>query len=923
MRSRNWIWLFWLLVGPVSLAAQETETIYLSGTDKDHTVDWDFFCTAGRNSGQWTRIPVPSNWELQGFGSYNYGHDEPKADEKGLYRHRFQVPSAWRGKRVFIVFEGSMTDTEVSINGQPAGPVHQGGFYRFKYDVTGLLEFGGPNLLAVTVSKQSSDPSVNAAERTSDYWVFGGIFRPVYLEAYPAEFIERTAINARADGSLVIDAYLSNIKTANRLAGQVRTLDGTAVGQPFEQILRPGQEVATAGTKLSGVQTWTAEAPNLYQVELRLKSGRNDVHLVTEKFGFRTVELRPGDGIYVNGRKVRLKGVNRHSFWPDSGRTTSRELSVMDVNLIKDMNMNAVRMSHYPPDTHFLEACDSLGLYVLDELAGWQHAYGTEVGEKLVKELVVRDVNHSSVIIWDNGNEGGWNRELDDDFAKYDPQKRHVIHPWENSNFTDTGHYRAYGCCPDKFFNGKDVLFPTEFLHGLYDGGGGAGLEDYWDLILSKPFGAGGFLWAYVDEGVKRADKGGILDTDGNHAPDGLLGPYREKEGSFFAVKEIWSPVVIRMKRLPADFAGEIELENRYDFTNLDQCKFSWKLVRFPGPSNGSGGFEVVREGRAPAPVVSPWSSGKLSIDLPSDWRQQDALLLTARDAGGREIYTWSWMIPSPRQVAATAGPRAVKGAPVSATEDQATVTMRAGDTQVVIEKWTGLLRSAKGSSFANGPVLVSGTASLSGLRHYSDGDSYVVEASYEGNMRSVKWRLQPNGWLRLDYEYELSGDYPYLGVTFDYPESKVKGMRWLGRGPYRVWKNRLSGMTFNVWIKPYNDTKTGASWQYPEFKGFHADTYWAVIDTEDGRLTVVTEDEGVFLRMLTPSYAADPRFTAVKFPPGSISFLQGIAPIGTKFNKPENLGPQGGPNHAAGRYKGTLYFQFEGSAPRGATAVF
>ncbi len=912
MRLRIWVWLVWFLIGPAPLLlAQETETIYLSGTDKDHTVDWDFLCTGGRNSGVWTKIPVPSNWELQGFGSYNYGHDEPKADEKGLYKYRFQVPSAWLGKRVYIVFEASMTDTEVSINGKSAGPVHQGGFYRFKYDVTELLEFGGPNLLAVNVSKQSSDRTINAAERTCDYWVFGGIFRPVYLEACPPEFIDRTAINAKADGTLIIDAYLMNATTANRLVGQVRTLGGTAVGQPFEQVFKPGQEVVTVGTKISDAQTWTAETPNLYQVELRLKSGRSDLHLVKERFGFRTVELRPGDGIYVNGRKVRLKGTNRHSFWPDSGRTTSRELSIMDVNLITDMNMNAVRMSHYPPDAHFLETCDSLGLYVLDELAGWQHAYGTEIGEKLVKELVVRDLNHPSVIMWDNGNEGGWNTDLDDDFAKYDPQKRHVIHPQQNFNFTETGHYRPYGCCPGKFFDGKDVLFPTEFLHGLYDGGGGAGLEDYWSLILSKPFGAGGFLWAFIDEGVKRTDKGGILDTDGNHAPDGLLGPYREKEGSFFAVKEIWSPVVIKMDKLPPDFAGEIELENRYDFTNLDECKFSWKLVRFPGSADASTGFKVAREGIAPAPLVGPWSAGKLSIDLPPDWGQQDALILTARDARGRELYTWTWMIQSPRQIAATTGLRAAKGPAVTVTEDQATVTMRAGDTEVTIEKWTGLLRSVKDSSFTNGPVLVSGTASLSGLKHYADGDSHVVEASYEGNMRSIKWRLQPNGWLRLDYEYELSGDHPSRGVTFDYPEGKVNGMRWLGRGPYRVWKNRLSGMTFNVWTKPYNDTRTGASWQYPEFKGFHADTYWAVVDTDDGPLTIVTEDEGMFLRMLTPTYGRDPRFAAVQFPPGSISFLQGIAPIGTKFNKPENLGPQGEPNHAAGRYKGTLYFRF------------
>ena len=214
----------------VSLNAQKTEVLYLSGTDKDHTVQWDFFCTNGRNSGKWSKIGVPSNWELQGFGTYHYGKPDLKANEKGLYKYKFSVPGNWKRKRVYIVFEASMTDTEVKINGKVAGQVHQGAFYRFKYDISDLLNYEGENLLEVAVSKESSNESINRAERTSDYWVFGGIFRPVYLEAVPLQFIDRLAIDAKADGSFFMDVFTQGIGKAKTIETRVQTLDGKPFG---------------------------------------------------------------------------------------------------------------------------------------------------------------------------------------------------------------------------------------------------------------------------------------------------------------------------------------------------------------------------------------------------------------------------------------------------------------------------------------------------------------------------------------------------------------------------------------------------------------------------------------------------------------------------------------------------------------------
>ena len=893
---------------------QQTEIHYLSGTDKDHTVEWDFFCTGGRNSGKWSTIPVPSCWELQGFGTYNYGHDKNKGDEQGRYRREFSASSTWKGRRAFIVFEAVMTDTEVSINGKPAGPKHQGSFFEFRYEITDLIRFDRPNLLEVTVHKTSSDPTINDAERTSDYWVFGGIFRPVYLEIQPPQFIERTTLDARADGNLTAEVFLSNITTATRLSAQIRSLDGEPLGSAVTTSVSNGVSRVRVEARLENPALWTAETPNLYLLDLRLKSDTADCHHLVQRFGFRTIEFRPGDGFYLNGGKIRLKGTNRHSFWPDSGRTTSKQLSRSDVQLIKEMNMNAVRMSHYPPDKHFLDVCDEVGLYVVDEFPGWQQKYGTEIGEKLIREMIVRDVNHPSIIIWSNADERGWNTELDDDFHKWDPQKRQVIHPDESFNGTDTSHYPEYGCCPGKFFNGSEVFFPTELLHGLYDGGLGASLNDYWDLILSKPNGAGAFLWVLFDEAVKRTDKNGTLDTDGNHGPDGILGPYREKEASFFTIKEIWSPVYVAMRELPPGFDGTIPIENRYDFTSLGKCRFEWKLADFRGPFEAETGFRVVNSGSLAAPDLQPWTKGAVKVPLPSGWRDHDMLALTAWDWNARELFTWTWPLRPP-EASLRRFLKTGLGV-VEARESADEVTLQASSVQARFDKKSGLLKgvsvAGKPLSLANGPAPVVGSAQPAGSKLHKAGDVWTLETGFTGGaMRSARWTMYPSGWLKLEYSYEASGPQDWLGVSFDYPEPNVKAMRWLGRGPYRVWKNRLKGGTLNVWRKNYNATRTGASWDYPEFKGVHSDFYWAVIETTETPFLVATDRPNRFFRVLTPDYGEEPLFTAVTFPTGSFSFLDGIAPVGNKFHGTHQLGPEAAPNQAKGVYEGTLYFYF------------
>ncbi|MGV8094968.1 MAG: glycoside hydrolase family 2 TIM barrel-domain containing protein [Mangrovibacterium sp.] len=908
----------------VQVSAQQTEKKYLSGTGSDNRVDWEFFCTAGRNSGKWTTIPVPSNWECEGFGTFNYGHDadEKRGMEKGIYRYRFAVPANWKSKNIHIVFEGSMTDTEVKINGRPAGPTHQGAYYQFKYDVTRLLNYGKENLLEVTISKHSKNESINNAERRGDYWIFGGIFRPVYLEAKPRESIDRIALDANADGKINVDVLLQGINKANRAEAQVKTLHGEPIGEPFSVQFEKGTVHALLETEIKGIQTWNPESPNLYILELNLTENGNVIHQISERFGFRTIEIKKSDGIYINGIKVKFKGVNRFSFWPASGRTSNKQISIDDVNMIKDMNMNAVRSSNYPPDIHFLDVCDSLGLFVLDEFAGWQKAYDTEIGSKLVKEMIFRDINHPSIVIWNNGNEDGWNTELDHWFDELDPQKRPLVHPYHVFREIDSDHYQAYDTGTGVHQHGDKVVLPTEFLHGLYDGGLGAGLEDYWNQMWYNPISAGGFLWDFADQAIVRGDKGGILDTDGNHAADGIVGPYHEKEGSFYAIKEIWSPVFFEKRFITDEFNGQFTIENRYHYTNLKDCRFSYRLVTLPTPEQQD---KIIHdESTIVSPDIRPTHKGILQLDLPRDFMKNDVLYITATDPTGREMNTWSWPIIQPAGMADKIVPKYSSGK-IEVADHENLLTLTANQVKVSWDKVTGLLNAvgnANGAiSFNHGPVLIEGETSFKSFTHYEQNGNHIVEAIYEGAMKLVRWTFFPNGWLKLEVKYNPPSFTTFMGISFNYPENLVNGMRWMGYGPYRVWKNRMKGNSLDVWEKAYNNTITGESeYIYPEFKGYHKGFYWVTIQSKEQDFDIITASKNIFLRMFTP---ASPKGLhaeriAPRFPAGDISFMHGINPIGTKIWNAENLGPMSQKNiysNRRGRYSKDikLYFNFTG----------
>lgn len=859
--------------------AQETIRQYLSGTDAEHTAPWDFYCDGGRNSGFWTNIAVPSCWELQGFGKFRYGlEDKNYTPIRGDYRNHFSVPAEWRAKRVFIVFDGVMTDAAVKINGKQAGPLHQGAFYRFKYDITALLKFGQENLLEVSVSDKSSNASVNNAERNADYWVFGGIFRPVWLQAQPAQFLERVAIDARAGGAFKMDYYLSGEGNADSVKVTLQDAQGRTIAKPVSVPVAAGR----VAMKISAPRLWSAETPALYSALVQLKQGATVLHELNQRFGFRTIEVRSGEGLFVNGRHTMLKGVCHHVAWPTLGRSSSDRIADLDVSLIQDMNMNAVRMSHYPPDEAFLDLCDEKGLYVLDELGGWQHKYDTQVGRQHVKEMISRDVNHPSIIIWDNGNEGGWNTNLDTDFEQLDPQHRVVNHPWAKFGNIDDPHYPDYRSLL-RGLSRTLVYMPTEFLHGLYDGGLGAGLEDYWNAMRGSRVAAGGFLWVFADEGVRRGDLNNAIDVKGNWAPDGILGPFREKEASYYTIKQVWSPVQLP-DALPMHFKGSLPVENRYQFTSLAQCGFTWQLRKF----GQAAGFHDVARGKITSPKVAPGHFGKLRLGLPADWQNADALGVTARNPIGQELWTWVYPLRPHNDFTPS-------GSPVATVNAGNELQLKSGGTEARVAAATGQLLGVK-----------------------VDGKDFSLTSEPISN---AQWTMLNSGWLKLDYSVDPAVQTNDPGVAFDYPEEKMLNKMWLGDGPYRVWRNRLKGETFGVWETAYNTTETGyKDWVYPEFAGYFANVRWLKLATTEGALTMMLPDEKTFVRVGTPKFppAKLSGRTRVNCPPGNLSVVRDIPPMGTKFHVPAQLGPQSTTPLVRAPYQGTIYLHFSrGVRPR------
>ena len=918
--------LFFLFFFSISLLAQRSELTFLSGKNESSAVLWDFKINTGRQSGEWTPIAVPSNWETQGFGYYTYGRDYKnwkELPEIGEYRTHFRFSK--RQDRVYrIVFQGSMTDTEVTLNGQIVGPVHQGGFTEFSYDITAYLK-DGDNLLEVKVWKSSQNESVQKSERQADYWLFGGIFRAVYIESLPIEHIDRIASHAEMNGNLLVDVYHPSVKASDSI--EVQVWDDTKQLCRFTKHIPVSQNQLTQlSTHVADIKPWSHEEPNLYRLIVQLKQQGRVEHEVEKRIGFRTFEVRDHDGFYLNGKRILLKGANRHSFRPDTARALSYEDHVEDIKRMKELNMNFVRCCHYPPDVSFLDLCDAMGLLVMVEITGWHAPLETQIGTQIVKETVIRDVNHPSVILWGNGNHRAYNPELEPVFYRWDIQGRRalrnepraakmpsVVTPGHSA--VDTRFYPSFEQLSERV-KGENIVCPMECLHALYDGGGGAGLEEYWKLISESDVGGGLVFWAFYDESLVRTDLNQLMDSSGNAAPDGILGPNGEKEGSFYTIRKIWSPVQVAMERIEEGFDGKILVKNAFDQINLNQCRFEWELIHFTKPVESKSGHRTVRSGSLEGPDAEPGESVRIHIPLSEDWRQYDAMVLRAFDNKGSEVDSWCWNVAESEKLV-----NALFGENVSDTNlNENEILTRCG---VQYSKKNGF-NAIEELPFELMPFWVAATSDRIIESGTSGGQVSKMEGNRDGtvsiNMTEVRgfdfldWTFHQNGKIELHYKFTIPEDrYEYVGIGFSCFEESMMSKRWLGEGPARVWKNRLKGGTLDVWEMDKMSSIPAKVWNFPEFEGYFTNWHWAEFRFKDGSKIGFGNPDELYLGVLNPVNGEIPANAIWYYPEEDGLYLfHNISPVGAKWKLPPELGPQGNPTPSDGVFEGRVYLRIQ-----------
>ena len=643
---------------------------------------------------RWSKIPVPGLWTMQPTSDVFFDKpiytnvqmpwdhiapEVPVLNPTGVYERDFEIPSSWDSKRIVLHLGGYESVALITVNGVEAG-LTKDSRLAAEFDITGLIK-RGKNNLRITVTKWSDATYIE----DQDQWWHGGITRSVKIYATEHVFIEKFATTAglKADGTtgtLKIDALIGSINGKSTDGYTLRTyieelpkVKSAQLSQTLKKHVAPiwtemTPEMINANRKYFGgeywdgaipeperialqalkqpwpgrisfettipkVAAWSAETPNLYTLRIELVSPTGTVVEVSQqRIGFRSVVIK-GRELLVNGKLIYIYGVNRHDFNRHTGRVLSREDMRQDLLEMKRWNFNAVRTSHYPNDPAFLDLCDELGFYVIDEANIESHAFYDSISNdpryasafvERVGRMVQRDMHHPSVIFWSLGNESGRgkNHEAAASFARaLDPSRPLHYEGGINGDWRG-GHSLTDVVCPmyptikailsyAKSGRQDRPLIMCEYSHAM--GNSNGTLKEYWDAIHSTPGLQGGFIWEFWDHGIeqtladgtKRSAYGGDFGEtrhDGNFVCDGMVFPDRTPKPAMSEMKAIAAPVVITTSKAST---GSFTITNRQYFKHLSDFEGFWSINR-----NG----EIIDSGKIALPNIAPQKSAKISI---------------------------------------------------------------------------------------------------------------------------------------------------------------------------------------------------------------------------------------------------------------------------------------------------------------------
>ncbi len=843
----------------------------------------DFYQTAFDVS-SWNEIVVPGNWQTQGYGVPIYPHnlypfkkDQPNVmgnppsyytsvelrNPVGSYRTSFSIPEDWKNNRIFLHFGGVKSALYIWINGKKVG-YSQGSMTPAEFDITPYLK-NGKNSLSVEVYRWSDGSYLE----DQDMWHLSGIYRDVYLQARPKlhirDFFIRTDLDQDyQDAKLKVDMELSNKGNSRIKNYNLRTLiydpSGEVVDLKEEKLqtaidrvdanstFQLSQEVLVESPKL-----WSAENPYLYKVVFQLWDDEaNLVEAVPWKFGFREVEIKDQQ-FYVNGREVKLKGVNRHEHHPRTGRFVDYNTMVHDIELMKQANINMVRSGHYPFRSGFYKLCDEYGLYVVDEANQESDAYGGEVlgdnpdwEEAYVDRgisMVERDKNHPSVIIWSLGNEGARGSNLSamrEAMEAIDPTRVYFYHADHSVSDMYDVNYPAPQELLEALKQYEDKpLFMREYAHAM--GNSVGNLKEFWDIIYSQPRLWGGAIWDWVDQGLIKQHEGSMMHytdnpgdlclkegeswafggdfngrpNDGAFCINGVIRPDRTVNPHYYEIQKVYQDVWFAAEDLQN---GKIQVKNRYDFTNLDEFEFRWKLKE-NGKTIRSGKLHELNVPAHQTVVTSiPFGdlhkNGKektltVSALLKEDRRWAQAGYCIAREQFILEDYKYTKI-------------QANEAHSVKVDEGKQVIKMKAGEYSVKIDRKNGALLSYKveENEYIRHALEPYFWKPPNNNQESNNFEERLGDWKYAGKRRSVtdvqvdrsekglvrvKFAMELNPWdtsYSLSYTFNASGrlqvetDYtpgdsdipliPKFGMRMSIPED-YDNIKWYGRGPHET----------------------------------------------------------------------------------------------------------------------------------------
>ncbi|MCL6092169.1 MAG: DUF4981 domain-containing protein [Actinobacteria bacterium] len=846
----------------------------------------------------WAEMPVPSHWQLQGYGRPQYTNVVypfpvepplvPSENPTGCYRREVMLEPRWlEGGALTCRFEGVDSAFHLFWNGVPVG-YSQGARLPAEFDVSGAAR-AGRNVVAVVVYQWSDGSYLE----DQDMWWLSGIFRDVSLiwrpSAYLADVVADPSYDvATGTGSVALRVALGG--AAREVLADAELHDGGRLVASGALVLEGG--LARGRLDCAKVEPWSAEAPRLYELVVSLREpGGGVLEATAISIGFRHVQRRDGL-IFLNGAPITLRGVNRHEFHPDHGRAVPLSAMLEDILAMKRHNVNAVRTSHYPPDPRFLDLCDRYGLYVVDEADLECHGMGL-VGDlsrlsndpswrpaylDRLERMVARDRNHPSVIFWSLGNESGCGSNhtaMAEKAREMDPSRLVHYEGCREAEMTDvyatmyTSHEELAALGQRTDLDKPHVL--TEYGHAM--GNGPGGLKEYWELIDRYPRLVGGFVWEWLDHGLRFPGRpsafaygGDFADepNDANFVIDGLCFPDRQPSPALRELAKVTQPVAVSLR----DQGGKLELLNRYDFVSLSSLQASWSFLDDGvvvaggalGPlSAGPGELEVVETG----PLPPAKGEAVLEVSLRS-------AATTPWAAAGHEV-AWEQFVmggtPSalsrPARAAFSPGAPSVAKGPDGATVSGASwearfeggglVSWVVGGAELVeqpprLELWRAPTDNDRGRTFVKPVAAEWERAGLHRLEQRVERQEVdpasaritvrtrVAPAGQAWGVRcSYTYSFDPGGKLSLVLEGDIEGEAPATFARIGLAMALVPTfaeVTWYGLGPQETYPDSMSAGRVGRYRASVEEMET--PYVVPQENGHRAETRWCQLS--DGR---------------------------------------------------------------------------------------